>query len=77
MLTKQEILLGKGAQVESSIVGNPGELLCHVALWCFMMKELVSGLSLAYHSDSESFTVQLTWMPARILGGDRTCGVSF
>ena len=45
MLTKQEILLGKGAQVESSIVGNPGELLCHVALWCFMMKELVSGLS--------------------------------
>ena len=30
-LTKQEILLGRGAQVESSRVSNPGELLCHVA----------------------------------------------
>ena len=77
VLTKQEILLGKGAWVESSIVGNLGELLCHVALWCFMMKGLVFGLSLANHSDSESFIVQLSWMPARILGRDRTRGVSF
>ena len=77
VLTKQEILLGKGAWVESSIVGNLGELIFHVALWCFMMKGLVFGLSLANHSDSESFIVQLSWMPARILGGDRTRGVSF
>ena len=31
VLTKQEILLGKGTRVESSRVRNPGELLCHVA----------------------------------------------
>ena len=31
MLTKQEILLRKGARVESRRVGNPGGLLCHVA----------------------------------------------
>ena len=31
VLTKQEILLGKGAQAESSRVRDPGELLCHVA----------------------------------------------
>ena len=31
MLTKQEILLGKGTRVESSRLGNPGELLCHMA----------------------------------------------
>ena len=30
MLTKQEILLGKGTGMENSRVGNPGELLCHV-----------------------------------------------
>ena len=31
MLTKQEILLRKGAWVESSRVRDPGELLCHMA----------------------------------------------
>ena len=31
VLTKQEILLGKGTRVESSRVGNPGEQLCHRA----------------------------------------------
>ena len=30
VLTKQEILLGKGAWVESRRVREPGELLCHV-----------------------------------------------
>jgi len=29
--TKQETLLGRGTRAESSRVGNPGELLCHVA----------------------------------------------
>ena len=44
---------------------------------------LVSGLSSANHSDSESFLggarlVQPRWMPERrILGGGWTCGVSF
>ena len=31
VLTKQEILLGKGARAESRRERNPGELLCHVA----------------------------------------------
>ena len=31
VLTKQEILLGKGPRVESSRVREPGELLCRVA----------------------------------------------
>ena len=31
VLTKQEILLGKGTRVESSRVREPGELLCRVA----------------------------------------------
>ena len=30
VLTKHEILLGKGTGMENSRVGNPGELLCHV-----------------------------------------------
>ena len=38
--------------------GNPGEQLCHVAHSLgFMVTGLVSGLSLANHSDSESFLV--------------------
>ena len=32
MLTKQEILLGKGTWVESSRMREPGGLLCHVTL---------------------------------------------
>ena len=31
MLTKQEILLARGARVESWRVGSPGDLLCHMA----------------------------------------------
>ena len=48
-----------------------------------MVMGLVSGLSSANHSDSESFLggarlVQPRWMPERrILGGGWTCGVSF
>ena len=44
-LTKQEILLGKGTQVESSRLGNPGELLCRVAR------------SLGFYGDGISFRV--------------------
>ena len=48
-----------------------------------MVMGLVSGLSLANHSDSRVLLggarlVQPKWMPdRRILGGGRTCGVSF
>ena len=69
MLTKREILLGKGTRVESSL-GFYGD-------------GLVSGLSLASHSDSRVLPggarlVQPRWMPERrILGGGRTGGVSF
>ena len=45
VLTKQGILLGKGAWVESSRVRNPGELLCHVAC------------SLGFYGDGISFRV--------------------
>ena len=59
MLTKQEILLGKGAQVESSRVKGNQENSS--AIWLavsgFRLMGLVSGLSLANHSDSESFLV--------------------
>ena len=48
-----------------------------------MVRRLVSGSSLANHSDSRvlpggAHLVQPRWMPERrILGGSRTCGVSF
>ena len=56
VLTKQEILLGKGTWVESSRVREPRRTaLPHGSV--FMVMGLVSGLSLANHSDSESFLV--------------------
>ena len=58
MLTKQEILLGRCAWVESSRVREPRTALPALA---FMVMGLVSGLSLANHSDSESFLVVHTW----------------
>ena len=48
VLTKQEILLGKGARVESSRVRNPGEELSHVAH------------SLGFYGDGISFWVVLS-----------------
>ena len=69
MLTKQEILLGKGTGVESSRTQENTS-----ATWLtvsgFMVMGLVSGLSLASHSDLESFLVVHTlfsqdWMPER------------
>ena len=84
MLTKQEILLGKGTRVDSSRVREPGRTALPCG-WqsCFMVMGLVSGLSLANHSVSRVLPggarlVQPRWMPERrILGGGRTCGVSF
>ena len=59
MLTKQEILLGKGTWVESSRVREPRRTALPHGLQSqgFMVMVLVSGLSLANHSDSESFLV--------------------
>ena len=48
VLTKQEILLGKGTRVESSRVREPGELPCRVAR------------SLGFYGDGISFRVVLS-----------------
>ena len=57
VLTKQEILLERGAQVESSSVRGPRRTLPCGQVSGFMVVGLVSGLSLANHSNSESFLV--------------------
>ena len=58
MLTKHETLLGRGSWEESRRVRDPRGLLCHMACSLgFMVMGLVSGLSLASHSDLESFLV--------------------
>ena len=49
MLTKQEILLGKGTQEKTSVTW--------LAVSGFMVMGLVSGWSLANRSDSESLLV--------------------
>ena len=56
-MLKQEILLGKGTRVESSRVREPRRtaLPRGSAGSGFMVMGLASGLSLANHSDSESF----------------------
>ena len=72
---KARDFIGKGAWAVSSRVRKPRRTALPVL--CFMVMGLVSGLSLASHSDSESFLVVPSWMPARILGGGRTYGVSF
>ena len=59
MLTKQETLLEKGTWVESSRVREPRRTALPLA-WLavgFIVMGLVSRLSLANHSDSESFLV--------------------
>ena len=65
MLTKQEVLLGKGAWVESIRVREPRRRALPHGSWLkvlgFMVIGLVSGLSLANHSDSESFLVVHTF----------------
>ena len=80
VLTKQEILLGKGSRAESSRVREPRRNALPVL--GFMVMGLVSGLSLANHSNSVfpggARIAQPRWMLARgILGSGRTRGVSF
>ena len=65
---------GKGTQENCSVTW--------LAVWDFMVMGLVSRLFLASHSDSESFLVVHALFSQdgcqwRILGGGRTCGVSF
>ena len=72
---KARDFIGKGAGEVSSRVRKPRRIALPVL--DFMVMGLVSGLSLVNHSDSESFLVVPRWMPARILGGGRTCSVSF
>ena len=59
MLTKQEILLGKVTWVESSRVREPRRTAPPHGSQSpgFMLKGLVSGWSLANHSNSGSFLV--------------------
>ena len=59
MLTKQEILLGNGTQVESSRVREPRRtpLDAWLTVSGFMVMGLVSRWSLANNSNSESFLV--------------------
>ena len=59
VLTKQEILLGKGTRGESSRVREPRRtaLSPWLAMSGFMVIRLVSRWSLANHSNSESFLV--------------------
>ena len=83
MLTEQEILMGRGTWVESSRVREPRRtaLPCGSQFWFCR-----DGISLQVVF-SQSFwlrvppggvgLVQPRWMPERILGGGRTCGVSF
>ena len=61
MLTKQEILLGKGTRVESSRVREPRRTApTWLTVSGFVVMGLVSGWSLANHSNSESFLVAHT-----------------
>ena len=77
MLIKQEILLGRGTWAKSSWVRESRRtaLPCVSQSWVFLtMKGFISRLSLANHSDSESFLVVHTLLSQemsarRILGG--------
>ena len=76
-LTKQEMLLVRGAKAESKSVRGTQEDCSAMGLTVssFMVMQVVSGLSLANHSDSRSFLaahafLSPKWIPMRrILGG--------
>ena len=80
MLIKQEILLGKGTRVESRRVRERRRIALPQFVG-FMVMGLVSGWSLANHSNSVfpggALMAQPRWMLARgILGSGRIRGVS-
>ena len=58
MLTKQEILLGRGAWMENRRLREPRRTFCHMACSLGFYGDGISfRLPLANHSDSESFLV--------------------
>ena len=70
VLTKQEILLGKGTQVESSRVREPRRTALPVSgSLRFYSDGIISGLSLANHSDSGGARlIRPRWMPEKDSG---------
>ena len=70
MLTKQETLLEKDAQVESSRVREPRRTALSVSGSVrFYTDGIISGLSLANHSDSGGARlVRPRWMPEKDSG---------
>ena len=84
VLTKQEILLGKSTRGEQQAKETQENSSCHMACSLRFHGDGISfGFSLTNHSYSRvlpggGHLVQPRWMPERkILGGGRTCGVSF
>ena len=86
VLTKQEILLGKGTRVESSRVREPRRTaLSHGLQSLFRFygdgisfQVILSQLFWLKVIPDGASLVQPRWMPERrILGGGRTCGASF
>ena len=84
VLTKQEILLGKGTQVESSRVREPRRnalsngLQSPVLWWWDEFPVVLSQSFWLRVLPGGAHLVQPRWMPERrILGGGRTGGVSF
>ena len=78
VLTKLEVLLGKGSWVESSRVREPGRTaVTWLAVLGFMVMGLVSRLSLANHSDSESLLVVHTLFSQDGCQREGFCGISF
>ena len=84
VLTKQEILLGKGTRVESSRVREtrrtalPRGSQSPVLWWWISFRVVLSQSFWCRVLPGGACLVQPRWMPERrVLGGGRTCGVSF
>ena len=79
VLAKQELLLGRGAQMESSRVREPRRTA--LALWFYgdgiSFWVVFSQSFLLRVLPGDAHLVQTRWMPARILGGGWTRGVTF
>ena len=84
VLTKQEILLGKGTRVESRRVREPRRTALSHGLQSWFYGDGISFWVVFSQSfwlrvlPGDTCLVQPRWMPERrILGGVQTCGVSF
>ena len=76
MLTKQETLLGRDAQAESSSIGEPGgtTLPMRLAALSFMVIGLISRLSLANHADSWSLHSDCVPVSAKVNSSEKDSG---